>query len=442
MKQHIWATDFLRNILPQFDFRPMQSRGHDKYFALPSIPNVTEFGPNLSGTADAKSWVIIAVGDMQYRTKADKQGNWQILNPIQDGGTATIFAMNNHGIRSDSIQIAQIPKLPNIPSTPEVIERGEYLVGKADAGNTVIVTKDGQEYITVADENGDWSMLNPLLSTGLIKIVAIDATGQHSEETGLAQINLPRWPTVLETGEILVGIADPNVVIIINANGVEYRTIADASGNWSIDNPIANGGTLSLIAQDEFGQQSIETALALPYAPVMPEFPKYAIDKPIVLVNADTLEGHSLSNLKILVTVNGQEYTTKADATGHWQMENPIKNGGSAIIVAEDHYGVRSEEISIAKLVLPFEQEGDLSALLVTHIEDQVVDQPSESDVVINVNALLIDNVIDDSQLISFDDGNAFDVKTAVQQQETPHLMMNLELSQLQVEQISTYWVA
>lgn len=258
----------------------MQSRGHDKYFASPSIPSVTEFGLNLSGTADAKSWVIIAVGDTQYRTKADKQGNWQILNLIQDDGTVIIFAMNNHGVRSDSIQIAQILELTNIPSTPEVIERGEYLVGKADASNMIIVTKDGREYITVTDENSDWSMLNP------------------------------------------------------------------------------------------------------------------------------------------------------------------IKNGGAAIIVAEDHHGVRSEEISIAKLVLPFEQEGDLSALLVTQIEDQGVDQPSESDIVINIDILLNGNMIDDSQLIILEDGNAFDVKTPVQQQETPHLMMSFDLSQLQFEQISTYWVA
>ncbi|WP_180163462.1 Ig-like domain-containing protein [Acinetobacter sp. YH12069] len=98
---------------------------------------------------------------------------------------------------------------------PEIIEKGEYLVGKADAGNTVVVNYGEQEFITVADVNGDWSMLNPLTTTGAISVVAIDQDGNRSEALHTAQIILPQAVTILESGAVISGTAAPNTTVVI-----------------------------------------------------------------------------------------------------------------------------------------------------------------------------------------------------------------------------------
>ncbi len=89
---------------------------------------------------------------------------------------------------------------------------------------------------------------------------------------------------------------------------------------WRIDNPIANGGVLSMIAQDQFGRQSPEILLAEPFAPVLPETPQYAIAAPIVLVNGDMLEGKSAPNLKIVIKAYDQQFETHANAGAYWKI--------------------------------------------------------------------------------------------------------------------------
>ncbi|OTG91476.1 hypothetical protein [Acinetobacter sp. ANC 3813] len=601
MKQHN-SIGYIKHFLGQN--HQHQSYTHDHH-AVPSVPNVTEFSTVLSGTADARSWVIISTDEESFRVKVDAQGHWSIDNPIQTGGVATIYSINSHGVRSEDIQIAKVVLAPN---TPEIIERNEYLSGTADPGNTVIATHNGQEYTAIADENGYWSMLNPLISTGSMAIVAVNEAGVRSDElviakiimlqapviqendevlsgtadphsiivikandleyrviadeaghwsidnpianggtaelyamdqygsksgtigiakmveqpippsvpeitesdavlagtadpysiivikannleyrviadeTGhwsidnpiakggtaelyalnqqgstsetiaiakLVQLPLPSTPIVTESDAVLAGTADPHSIIIIKANDLEYRVIANDAGHWSIDNPIANGGVLSIVAQNQTGQQSLEIMLAIPLVPVEPEAPEYAISPPIILVNDEMLEGQSSPNLKIVIKANDQVYETTSNADGHWQIDNPIKNGGFAVIYAENSAGKHSDEISIAKIaVMPLATDNDLSDVLTAYADVQAMpDHPSlagDAQLPIDVDSLLSANSLNDAQNVWLDPNAAQDADTLMFQQSMQDLSnsFNYPVIELDTVQPATQWVA
>ncbi|MGE8540801.1 MAG: hypothetical protein ACN6NX_05845, partial [Acinetobacter sp.] len=220
-------------------------------------------------------------------------------------------------------------------------------------------------------------------------------------------------------------------------------------GHWSIDNPIANGGVLSIVAQNQTGQQSFEIMLAIPLVPVEPEAPEYAISPPIILVNDEMLEGQSSPNLKIVIKANDQVYETTSNADGHWQIDNPIKNGGFAVIYAENSYGKQSEEISIAKIVvMPLATDNDLSDVLTAYADVQAMpdhqNQAGDAQLPIDVDSLLSANSLNDAQNVWLDPNAAQDADTLMFQQPMQDLSMsfNYHVIELDTVQPATQWVA
>ena len=377
----------------QVEIKQLLIQGKSQH--IPSTPEVIGLDELLTGTAEPKTWVIISVGETITRVKVDKQGHWQIENPLKEGGVAMIYAVNHHGVRSEAILIAPIAEPSVLPKMPEILEKGEYLIGKAEAGNTVVVTYGGQEFITFADENGDWSILNPLTTTGAISVVAIDQDGNHSEALHTAQIILPQAVTILESGAVISGTAASNTTVVIESDQAVYRIQVDENGAWSIENPVAHGGTLMIVVEDQFGQQSPAIGLAFPFIQIPPENPSYLLPAPEVTLNSEKLEGNAFQQAKIIVTANGQEYVTYANESGFWSMDNPIQNGNFATIVVEDSRGVQSPEISIAKLILAqLKSSADLTEILLlsdeqTENQNDSLNKPIQS--MINLDTLLQD---------------------------------------------------
>lgn len=394
MKNNV-VSSTINNTRDDFNDKSHLNRGKKDHSQFaPSVPSVNEIGERLVGTADPKNWIVISYNGFEYKTKADKHGHWQIENPLVNGGVVAIYAMNQHGIRSELINIAQIAE-PNItPSTPEILEKGEYLVGKADVGNTVIVILGDQEFSATVNEDGIWSMLNPLTTTGMMTIVALDHAGNRSEELKTAQIILPKAATVLEAGEIISGTAELNSTVIIQTDDRVYRIKVDENGHWSIENPVAQGGTLQILVEDQLGQQSLAIGLAFPFIQTLPEMPSYVLAPPEVTLNSDKLAGNAEKQAKIIVTANDQQYVSYADENGFWSMDNPIQGGGFATIVAEDSRGVQSAEITIAKLILSSTEEtSEISELLlVADVQDE--NSSDSIQVTLNVGDLLLNSEI------------------------------------------------
>ncbi|TCB76243.1 hypothetical protein [Acinetobacter sp. ANC 4177] len=414
-------------------------------------PVIQENDEVLSGTADPHSIIVIKANDLEYRVIADETGHWSIDNPIANGGTAELYAMDQYGSKSGTIGIAKLVEQPILPSVPEITESDAVLAGTADPHSIIVIKANNLEYRVIADETGHWSIDNPIANGGTAELYALNQQGSTSETIAIAklvELPLPSTPIVTESGVLLVGTAEP-YSIIIKANDLEYRVIADETGHWSIDNPIANGGVFSIVAQNQTGQQSLEIMLAIPLAPVEPEAPEYAISPPTILVNDEMLEGQSSPNLKIVIKANDQVYETISNADGHWQIDNPIKNGGFAVIYAENSAGKQTEEISIAKIaVMPLATDNDLSDVLTAYADVQTMpehqNQAGDAQLPIDVDSLLSADSLNNAQNVWLDPNVAQEANALLFQQPTQDLSMsfNYHMIELDAVQSATQWLA
>lgn len=231
----------------------------------PKVPDVFERNEYLIGTADPYSTVVLVSANTEYRIQADAQGNWRIENPIINGGSLTIYAVNALGLRSEEMGIAIIlpPEIVTAPSTPVIHEQGEYLSGTADPNNMIVIHSNGVQYQIKADAQGNWSIENPILDGGSLMLYAENESGLQSEQIGLAILKpetpqIPEIVQIIENGSILAGSAPSHHKIIVSKNDQTYITYSDESGYWQMDNPIRDGGVASIVVENELGMQSAE----------------------------------------------------------------------------------------------------------------------------------------------------------------------------------------
>lgn len=314
----------------------------------PSTPEVTEFEAQIIGTADPFVTIIATYNDQQYQTTADAPGNWSLLNPISGTGLVTIVAVNAEGIASSEISLGRISFTK--PNVPEVTEFEAQISGVADPFVTIVVTHEGQQYQTTADAQGNWSLLNPILGTGSVTIVAINAEGISSQQIGLAQIAPPppSIPVFSQEEGYLVGTADPHITVVVRHNGIEYSIEADADGQWMLLNPLVPGTTMEVFSRNEFGEESPSIISGMAPLPEIPIFPGWTPITPVILDQGEYLSGKATPYTQIIVTANGHEYTASVDHEGNWSMLNPIAQGGTLELYAVNSLGLRSEIIALA----------------------------------------------------------------------------------------------
>lgn len=87
---------------------------------------------------------------------------------------------------------------------PEVTLNTEKLEGNAFQQAKIIVTANGQEYVTYANESGFWSMDNPIQNGCFATIVAEDSRGVQSPEISIAKLFLAQPESSVELTEILL----------------------------------------------------------------------------------------------------------------------------------------------------------------------------------------------------------------------------------------------
>ncbi|SFW69678.1 Ig-like domain-containing protein, partial [Cellulophaga fucicola] len=210
----------------------------------------------------------------------------------------------------------------------------------------ITVAQDGYQYRVIVSELS--YVCSPITSTtALLTVDVIPPT----EPTVQDQITNDTTP-------VLTGTAEPNstVTVEIDDTGVIYTTIADASGNWTIDTETATptSGTytppitdrtydIEVTSTDEAGNSTGDlTSLELTIditAPVIP-----TVNSQVTNDTTPVLTGTAEANSTITVVVGGATYTTTADASGNWTIDtetatpdsgtfNPNVNGTNEVLV-------------------------------------------------------------------------------------------------------------
>ncbi|HAV9316101.1 TPA: Ig-like domain-containing protein [Escherichia coli] len=329
--------------------------------------------------AETGQTVTVTLAGQSFTTTVQADGSWSLTVPaaamgnLPDGAVAITASVTdlsgNTGNTSRTITVdSQAPALSIDSLTADNIinaaESGQDLqiTGTTDAqpGQTVTVTLNGQTYQGVVQSDGTWSVTVPAANVGALadgnatvtasvndvagnptsvsRVALVDATPPVVTINPVATDNVINTPEHTQA-QIISGTvtgAQAGDIVTVTLNDVDYTTVVDASGNWSLGVPasvvsgLVDGSyPVSVSVTDRAGNTGSQslTVTVNTAAPLI-GINSIAGDD---VINASE-KGADLQitgtsdqpvNTAITVTLNGQNYTTTTDASGNWSVTVP-----------------------------------------------------------------------------------------------------------------------
>ncbi|UXP21955.1 Ig-like domain-containing protein [Enterobacter sp. 155105] len=352
-----------------------------------NVLNAAEKGQDLvlSGTTsnvEAGQTVTITFAGKTYTTTVDASGDWTWTVPaadlsgLKDGDASVqVNVTNVNGNAASSAQEFSVDTAaPAV--TIDTISHDNMLnaaeaaqdltlsgTSTAEAGQTVTVTFNGNQYTAQVQEDGSWTLDVPAADMAGITDGSAAVTATVSDKAGnpasagssvLVDTTVPQISFNIVAGDDVVNIAEHGQALIVSGkvtgaqagdvitvtlNGKDYTAMLDASGSWSVGVPatdvgaLANGEqTISATLTDKAGNSTTAThefdvSLTAPVVTI----DTLAVDD---VINA-TEKGQDLlvsgtsnqpDGTTITVTLNGIAYTATTDASGSWSVTVPAAN--------------------------------------------------------------------------------------------------------------------
>ncbi|MFL4364514.1 Ig-like domain-containing protein [Enterobacter asburiae] len=352
-----------------------------------NVLNAAEKGQDLvlSGTTsnvEAGQTVTITVAGKTYTTTVDANGDWTWTVPsadlsgLKDGDASVqVNVTNVNGNAASSAQEFSVDTTAptvtiNTISSDNMLNAAEAAqdltlsgTSTAEAGQTVTVTFNGNQYTAQVQADGSWTLDVPAADMAGITDGSAAVTATVSDKAGnpasasssvLVDTTVPQISFNIVAGDDVVNIAEHGQALIVSGkvtgaqagdvitvtlNGKDYTAMLDASGSWSVGVPatdvgaLANGGqTISATLTDKAGNSTTATH----------EF-DVSLTAPVVAINIlavddvinATEKGQDLlvsgtsnqpDGTTITVTLNGISYTATTDASGSWSVTVPAAN--------------------------------------------------------------------------------------------------------------------
>ncbi|PJD30310.1 type 1 secretion target domain-containng protein [Enterobacter cloacae] len=386
---------------------------------------------------EAGQTVVVKFADQTFTAQVQQDGSWSLTVPasamemlIDGRAQVSVSVTNVSGNSADASRVVTVDTLPpsitidnltddNIINAAEA-QQDLILSGgsNAEAGQTVTVTLNGKHYQTTVQSDGTWTVNVPAadlgaLTDGTVTVTATvsDVAGNSSsaDRVGLVDATVPQVTIndfVTDTNtvnqlahsqaQILSGSvtgAAAGDLVTITLNNVEYTTVVDAAGNWSLGLPasvvqgLTDGTwTVNVSVTDRSGNTG-SSAVDVVVNTVTPEIAinTLAVDD---VINA-TEKGEDLllsgtsnqpEGTTIAVSLNGITYTATTDASGSWSVTVPAS---AVSALGEAHYTVTA---SVTDSV------GNSAST--TH--DVLVDSSLP---VVTINALAGDNIVNAAEV-------------------------------------------
>jgi DNA-binding protein YbaB len=352
-----------------------------------NVLNAAEKGQDLllSGTTsnvEAGQTVTITFAGKTYTTTVDANGDWTWTVPaadlsgLKDGDASVQVTVTNvNGNAASSAQEFSVDTTAptvtiNTISHDNMLNAAEAAqdltlsgTSTAEAGQTVTVTFNGNQYTAQVQADGSWTLDVPAADLAGIADGSAAVTATVSDKAGnpasagssvLVDTTVPQISFNIVAGDDIVNIAEHGQALIVSGkvtgaqagdvitvtlNGKDYTAMLDASGSWSVGVPAADVGalvngdqTISATLTDKAGNSTTATH----------EF-DVSLTAPVVAINtlaADdvinaTEKGQDLQvsgtsnqpdGTTITVTLNGINYTATTDASGNWSVTVPAAN--------------------------------------------------------------------------------------------------------------------
>lgn len=348
------------------------------------VINAAEKGSDLqlSGTTsdvEAGQTITVIFGGKSYTTTVATGGTWGLTIPAADVATLPDGAANvQASVSNVAGNSAQATHAYSVDATaPSVTintiasddtlnadEAGSALIisgtSTAEAGQTVTVTLNGVNYSGNVQADGSWSvsvptgdLANLTASPYTVSAAVSDKAGNPASATHNLTVDLAAPVVTINTvaGDDIINATEHAQAQIISGSATgattgntvsvtigttTYTTVLDANGNWSIGVPasvisaLAQGDvTITATVTDSAGNSgtashTVSVALGAPVLGIN----TIAVDD---IINA-TEKGADLAisgssnqpaGTQVTVTLNGQNYTTTADASGNWSVTVP-----------------------------------------------------------------------------------------------------------------------
>ncbi|MFW7214199.1 Ig-like domain-containing protein [Enterobacter sp. BNK-22] len=332
---------------------------------------------------EAGQTVVVKFADQTFTAQVQQDGSWSLTVPasametlIDGRAQVSVSVTNVNGNSADASRVVTVDTLPpaitldnltadNIINAAEA-QQDLALSGtsSAEAGQTVTVTLNGKTYQTTVQTDGTWQLIVPAADVGALNdgIVTVTATvsdvagnSSSADRVGLVDATVPQVTIndfVTDTNtvnqlahsqaQILSGSvtgAAAGDLVTITINSVDYTTVVDAAGNWSLGLPasvvqgLTDGTwTIDVSVTDRSGNTG-STSLDVVVNTVTPVIGINTLAADDVINAAEKGEALQISGTSnqpegttITVTLNGIHYTATADSSGNWSLTVPAAN--------------------------------------------------------------------------------------------------------------------
>ncbi|NGF48276.1 Ig-like domain-containing protein [Enterobacter hormaechei] len=363
-----------------------------------NVLNAAEKGQDLvlsgsSSNVEAGQTVTIIFAGKTWTTMVDANGDWTCTVPaadlsgLKDGDASVQVSVTNvNGNAASSSQAFSVDTAApavtiNTISGDNMLNAAEAAqdltlsgTSTAEAGQTVTVTFNGNQYTAQVQANGSWTLDVPAADLAGIADGSAAVTVTVSDKAGnpasagasvLVDTTVPQIIFNIVAGDDIVNIAEHGQALIVTGkvtgaqagdvitlslNGKDYTAMLDASGNWSVGVPatdvgaLANGDqTISATLTDKAGNSTSAThAFDVSLTTPVIAINTLAVDD---VINA-TVKGQDLlisgtsnqpDGTRITVTLNGISYAATTDASGNWSVTVPAAN---VSVLGEASYSV------------------------------------------------------------------------------------------------------
>ncbi|MDX7138269.1 Ig-like domain-containing protein [Enterobacter hormaechei] len=352
-----------------------------------NVLNAAEKGQDLvlsgsSSNVEAGQTVTIIFAGKTWTTTVDSNGDWTCTVPaadlsgLKDGDASVQVSVTNvNGNAASSSQAFSVATAApavtiNTISGDNMLNAAEAAqdltlsgTSTAEAGQTVTVAFNGNQYTAQVQANGSWTLDVPAADlagiadgSAAVTVTVFDKAGNPASAGAsvLVDTTVPQITFDIVAGDDIVNIAEHGQALIVTGkvtgaqagdvitltlNGKDYTAMLDGAGNWSVGVPatdvgaLANGDqTISATVTDKAGNSTSAThAFDVSLTAPVIAINTLAVDD---VINA-TEKGQDLlisgtsnqpDGTRITVTLNGISYAATTDASGNWSVTVPAAN--------------------------------------------------------------------------------------------------------------------
>ena len=366
--------------------------------AADDILNATEAQADLvitgSTTAPAGQTVTVNIGGVDYTAQVQANGSWSVTVPAAAVGalntgavTASVSdAAGNTGSASHNLTVdATVPVVTINPvASDDIINATEHgqtqiVSGSATgvaAGDSVVVTINGKDYLTVVDASGNWSVGVPAADVAAlaegnntISVTVTNTAGNSGSATHNVDVEtaVPTITINSVTADDVINAAEiagsqvlsgnttnvePGQAVTVLFNGKSYTVNVDSTGHWLLVVPAAD-----LVGMAD-GNARIEVSVSNAAGNSASATHDYSVDTsaPVLSINTVsvddvlnaaeqqqplTISGNTSAEAgqTVIVTINGTDYTAQVQANGTWSLTVPATDlaglsEGSLVVTA------------------------------------------------------------------------------------------------------------